>query len=107
MSTAEKRVSPRAHARFETGFSSERLEGSGVLCNFSSTGALVEEATEKPRVDSDLFLYVPLDGGRSFKARGSVVRHTETGFAIEYEKDPTDLQQLLEAAGAVALVTPE
>ncbi len=95
VTTVEKRLNPRSLARFETLFSSERLEGSGILCNFSSTGALVEEATKKPRVESDVFLYVPLDGDRSFKTSGSVVRHTETGFAIAFEKAPIDLQQLL------------
>ncbi len=103
MTTAEKRQSPRANARFETRFCWERLEGSGVLCNFSSTGALVEEATVKPEIGSHVMLHAPLDNGRTFETSGSVVRHTETGFAIEYEKAPIDLQQLLEDAGALAL----
>ena len=103
MSTGERRSS-RTYARFVTLFSSGRLEGSGALCNFSSTGALVEEATAKLWIGSRVFLHVSLDNDRTFEASGSVVRHTESGFAIEFEKAPTDLLQLVEDAGVLTLV---
>ncbi len=108
MSTAERRLGRRAITHFATLFSSGRLEGSGVLCDFSSTGARVEEATAKPAIDARVVLHVPLeDSDRSFETNGSVIRHTERGFAIEFEKAPIDLQQLLEDAGAVALMIDE
>ena len=94
--TTGKRRSPRTYACFETLVSSGRMEGSGVLCNVSSVGALVEEATAKPGIGSRVSLNVPLDDDLSFETSGSVVRHTESGFAIEFEKAPTDLLQLLE-----------
>lgn len=108
MTTAERRLSRRAITHFETLFSSGRLEGSGVLCDFSSTGARIEEATGKPTIGARVVLFTPLqDSDRSFETPGSVVRHTEGGFAIEFEKAPIDLQQLLEDAGAVALMIDE
>ena len=108
MSTAERRLSRRAITCFATLFSSGRVEGSGVLCDFSSTGARVEEATAKPSLDARLVLHIPLEGNdRSFETTGRVVRHTQDGFAIEFEKAPIDLQQLLEDAGAAALMIDE
>ena len=108
MSTAERRLSRRAITCFATLFSSGRVEGSGVLCDFSSTGARIEEATAKPSLDAQVILHIPLEGNdRSFETKGCVVRHTQSGFAVEFEKSPIDLQQLLEDAGAAALVIDE
>jgi hypothetical protein len=84
---SEIRRSPRIRTWFETHFSSQRQEGEGVLADVSYTGARVEDTGIQPSVGALAILYVCLpDDPKPFQLEGKVTRHTDAGFAIEYEK---------------------
>ena len=90
----EIRSSPRVRTWFETHFSSQRQEGEGVLADISYTGARVEETGIRPSVGALAILYVCLpDDPNPFQVEGKVARHTDSGFAIEYEKPDEDTRR--------------
>ena len=91
------RRSPRIRTWFETHFSSQRQEGEGVLADVSYTGARVEDTGIQPSVGALAILYVCLpDDPKPFQLEGKVVRHTEAGFAIEYEKPDEDTRRAVD-----------
>jgi hypothetical protein len=84
---SEIRSSPRIRTWFETHFSSQRQEGEGVLADVSYTGARVEDTGIQPSIGALAILYVCLpDDPKPFQLEGKVTRHTDAGFAIEYDK---------------------
>ena len=88
---SEIRRSPRIRTWFETHFSSQRQEGEGVLADVSYTGARVEDTGIRPSVGALAILYVCLpDDPKPFQLEGKVTRHTDAGFAIEYDKPDRD-----------------
>ncbi len=88
------RRSPRIRTWFETHFSSQRQEGEGVLADVSYTGARVEDTGIQPKVGALAILYVCLpDDPKPFQLEGKVARHTEAGFAIEYDKPDEDTRR--------------
>jgi len=90
----EIRSSPRVRTWFETHFSSQRQEGEGVLADVSYTGARVEETGIRPSIGALAILYVCLpDDPNPFQVEGKVARHTDSGFAIEYEKPDEDTRR--------------
>jgi uncharacterized protein (TIGR02266 family) len=80
----------------------------GVLTNISYSGALIEDTSMQPEIGTPIALYVYLEPPSAFEAAtpfeltGHVVRHSSTGFAIEYEDnlDP-DVRQMVDDAVAV------
>jgi hypothetical protein len=91
---SEIRRSPRIRTWFETHFSSQRQEGEGVLADVSYTGARVEDTGIRPSVGALAILYVCLpDDPKPFQLEGKVARHTDAGFAIEYEKPDEDTRR--------------
>lgn len=83
----EIRRSPRIRTWFETHFSSQRQEGEGVLADISYTGARVEDTGIQPKIGALAILYVCLpDDAKPFQLEGKIARHTDSGFAIEYER---------------------
>ena len=76
--------------------SSGRDEGDGFLTNISNAGALVEEVTSQPSIGNRVRLLVRLPDQAEFELVGRVVRHTENGFGIEFEKHYPILSHLID-----------
>jgi hypothetical protein len=90
----EIRSSPRVRTWFETHFSSQRQEGEGVLADVSYTGARLEDTGIRPSIGALAILYVCLpEDTKPFQLEGRVARHTDAGFAIEYEKPDQDTRR--------------
>ncbi len=85
-----------------------RMEAAGVLANISYSGALIEDTSMRPEIGTSVVLYVYLkpasafEGPTPFKLAGHVVRHTPTGFAIEYNDDlDPDVRRMVDDAAAL------
>jgi hypothetical protein len=101
----EKRRNFRVKTRFEILFSSRREEGTGVLADISESGALVENASLQPQPGGSIRVHIFLPNRpEPFELLGHVTRHTERGFAIEYEKLSSEVCRLLEDAAAIVAV---
>lgn len=100
----ERRSEGRVRTRFESLLSAGRQEGAGVLADISYHGALIEDATFQPEIGKELRIYVFVQPVSPFELRGTVVRHTETGFAIHYAADGEDLRRLVDDAAAIVNV---
>ena len=78
-------------------YSSSSEEGIGVLANNSSV---------RPSVGSTVRVYVfvepvdPIAPASPYELVGRVVRHSSTGFAIEYEDANPEVRQLVDEAAA-------
>ncbi len=97
---------PRIKAGLEVYFDSAREEGPAVLADISSVGALLEETLSRPRVGASVSMTV-FRPNRSAQVQvvGHVIRHTEAGFAVEFEEPNPDLYDLLveDAASATSV----
>jgi hypothetical protein len=84
------------------------VEDDGMLADISYSGALIEGTTMQPEIGTRVVLYVYLKPPSAFEAKapfeltGHIVRHSSTGFAIEYEDnlDP-DVRRMVDDAAAV------
>jgi len=101
---SNRRRNARIKTSFETLYSSERLEGAGVLMDLSYEGALLQDASSKPAVGAHVRLYVFVRPVDPFELLGSVVRHTADGFAIRFEKLDPDTQSLVDDVAAIVSV---
>ena len=95
----ERRESGRAGTLLDVVFSGGRDEGEGVLADVSSTGALLEDVSVSPPIDSDIQLVVFVEPTRVVELTGVVTRHTGTGFAVRFKQYSSELALLLEQAG--------
>ena len=103
-------VNRRRHVRFTTTLnahcSSDPGEGIGVLANISYCGALVEDSSIKPSVGSKVRVYVfvepvdPIAPASPYELVGRVVRHSSSGFAIDYEDDDPEVHRLVDETAA-------
>ena len=103
-------VNRRRHVRFTTNLnahcSSDPGEGIGVLANISYCGALIEDSSVQPSVGSRVRVYVfvepvdPIAPASPYELVGRVVRHSSSGFAIEYEDADLEVRQLVDEAAA-------
>ena len=83
----DKRSGSRIKAGIEVYFSAAREEGRAVLSDVSSVGVLLAETPSRPAVGARVRLTVHLPNrGRRLQVVGYVDRHTQDGFAIEYER---------------------
>ena len=106
--TTNRRRDDRTPIRLEVHFSFSRVEGFGKLADISYSGALIEDTAMRPMIGTTIVLYVYLKPPSAFEAAtpfelsGHVVRHSSTGFAIEYEDnhDP-DLRRMVDDAAAI------
>jgi uncharacterized protein (TIGR02266 family) len=95
----------RISIRLEVYFSEDLYEVVGTLTNISYSGALIEDTSMQPEIGTPIVLYVYLEPPNAFEAvspfelAGHVVRHSSTGFAIEYEDnlDP-DVRRMVDDA---------
>ncbi len=100
----------RVSMRLEAYCSEDLFEVVGVLADISYSGALIEDTSMQPEIGAPIVLYLHLKPPGSdkavspFKLTGHVVRHSSTGFAIEYERnfDPDVHRMLSDAAAIVA-----
>lgn len=99
-----QRQMPRFKAEFETLFSTERQEGAGVLADISYGGVRIDEASLQPKIGATLRIYVFLQPVSPVELRGTVIRHTESGFALSFEEESEEVRRLVDDLGA--LVTP-
>ncbi len=96
MSGVNRRHSRRIKTRFLALHSSGRDEGEGCITDISDSGALVEEVTSQPSIGKRVRLLVCLPDQAEFELVGRVVRHTEGGFGVEFEKHYPFLRQLID-----------
>ena len=102
----DNRISVRLAAFYYFG----RVDSVGMLVDISYSGALIEDTSNRPKIGTPIILQVffkspdSLKAATPFKLVGHVVRHTATGFAIEYDDklDPDARRIVDEAASIVA-----
>ena len=87
---------------------SGRSEVVGVLTNISYSGALIEETSMQPEILTSCVLHVhlkPRDAFRvvsPFELAGRTVRHSSTGFAIEFtDRSDPDVHRMVDDAAAI------
>ena len=102
----DTRRAPRIKVGLEVYYSSTREEGPAVLADVSSVGALLEQTQVRPRVGAKVGMTVFLpNGNERLQVDGQVIRHTEAGFAIEFERPSPHVYELLvEDAASVTSV---
>ena len=100
----EKRRDPRFEVALNAHYSSGPEEGIGVLSNISYSGALIEGSSVQPTVGTKVRVYVfvesddPIAPASPYELVGRVVRHSSSGFAIEYEDADPDVRELVDDA---------
>lgn len=101
MSDPQRRRETRVQTRFESLYSAGRSEGTGVLADISYTGALIVSASSSPDVGKQLRIYVFIQPVAPFELVGTVVRHTEDGFAIKYSGQTKELKRFVDDIAAM------
>ena len=104
---SNRRRAGRVPTQFESLYSAGRSEGTGVLTDISFTGAMIEGASLKPEIGKALRIYVFVQPVSPFEIVGTVVRHSEQGFAIEYPSLSDEVRRLVEDAAAIVNVDVE
>jgi hypothetical protein len=99
--TADKRRTGRVRARFDALYSAGRQEGAGVLADISYGGARIENSSIRPEIGTAVRVYVFIQPVSPFELVGTVVRHSDSGFAIEYKDLEPDVRQLVHEAAAI------
>jgi len=103
---SEKRRGDRIATALNAHYSSGPEDGIGVLANISYSGALIEGPAVQPAVGSRVRIYVftepvdPIAPASPYELVGRVVRHSSSGFAIEYEETDSEVRQLVDEAAA-------
>jgi hypothetical protein len=99
MTVTGKRRGTRIKTRFKSLYSAGDQEGSAVLAEISYSGARLEDVEFAPSLGARVCVYVWLPRqAEPFELVGKVVRQTENGFAIEYEKPGQDICHMVDAA---------
>jgi hypothetical protein len=97
----EKRKNPRFRTRFDALYSLGSEEGSGVLAEISYSSARLDEASQKPEPGTKVRLYVFVQPIQPFELAGHVVRHTGTGFAIDFDVSTPEIERLVDDVRAI------
>jgi len=106
--STDRRRGFRVSIRLEVYFSEDLYEVVGTLTNISYSGALIEDTSMQPEIGTPcaLYLYLTPPGDFNavspFKLTGHVVRHSSTGFAMEFDDtfDP-DVRRMVDDADAI------
>ena len=104
MHIENRRGDGRVQTRFESLYSSGRKEGTGTLIDISYSGAHIEGVSTQPELGKGLRLFVFVQPISPFELVGEVVRHTETGFAIEFSGLSDELKRFVDDVAAVVNV---
>ncbi len=107
MDDTDRRRGERVQTRFESLYSAGRSEGTGILSDISYSGALINSASLLPEVGKLLRIYVFVQPVDPFEMVGTVVRHTENGFAIEYDVQSGELKRFVDDAAAMVEPPPD
>jgi len=106
--STNKRRHDRIPIRLEVYCSFARVEGGAMLANISYSGALIENTSMRPEIGTPIVLFVYLkppgdfEAATPFELNGRVVRHSPTGFAVEYEDSlDSDLRRMVDDAARV------
>jgi len=100
----EKRRDARFPVALNAHYSAGPEEGIGVLSNISYSGALIDDSSVQPTVGARVRVYVfvesadPIAPASPYELVGRVVRHSSSGFAIEYEDPDPDVRELVDEA---------
>jgi hypothetical protein len=81
----EKRAAPRVKLRGPTEYRGAAVHGQGTVWDISVSGARIENASAAVERGATLGLrssFYP--GSFDVELKGDVVRHTETGFAVQF-----------------------
>jgi hypothetical protein len=103
-SYTEKRRDDRFPIALNAHYSAGPEDGIGVLSNISYSGALIEDSSVQPTVGARVRVYVfvesadPIAPASPYELVGRVVRHSSSGFAIEYEDPDPDVRELVDDA---------
>ena len=104
----KKRRGYRVSMRLEAYCSEDLFEVVGVLTNISYSGALIEETSMQPEIRTPCVLHVYLEPPDAFKVAspfdltGRIIRHSSTGFAIEFtDRFDPDVRRLVDDAAAI------
>ena len=100
----DRRATGRIKTRFETLYSVGRTEGTATLSNISHSGAHFTAVSHKPDIGKSLRIFILLKPVAPFELIGKVVRHTEDGFAIEYQAHDEELRRFVDNAAAIVKV---
>ena len=105
MDSLDRRRGARVKTRFESLYSTGPAEGTGMLADISYSGAQIVGASLKPEVDKPLRIYVFVQPVAPFELVGTVVRHTDDGFAIAFESLSDELRRFVDDAAAIVNVS--
>lgn len=97
----ERRDSDRVIANFECLCSGSRGKGSGFLVDISDSGALMEEASFVPVRGELIGIAIEIPVAESGLLIGWVTRHTNKGFAIEFDVSSPQSKRLVKEIGAI------
>jgi hypothetical protein len=101
-----RRTDNRIQARFESLYSAEQTEGMGTLVDISYSGALIEGSDRKPELGKPIRIFIFIQPVSPLELAGTVVRHTEEGFAVEYPEVGDEIRDLVDDAAAIVNVRP-
>ena len=97
----DRRKNPRFQTRFDTLYSVGAAEGAGVLAEISYSSARLDAVSLHPAIGTEIRLYIFIQPVMPFELAGTVVRHTDTGFAIQHELTEPELRHLVDDVAAI------
>jgi hypothetical protein len=97
----DKRKDPRFKTRFDVLYASGTEEGAGVITDLSYSGARLENVSVWPAVGMAVRLYVFVQPVAPFELVGHVTRHSDSGFAIQYDVGDPEVRRLVDDVSAI------
>jgi len=97
----DPRRSPRFRTRFDALIAADATQGAGELVEISYAGTLLDDASARPPVGARVTLYVFVAPVAPFELTGRVVRHTDRGFAIDYDLFDPEIRRLVDDVAAL------
>jgi hypothetical protein len=97
----ERRRSPRFKARFDALYTAGREEGGGTLVQLSYSGARLAQTSVQPEIGTKVTLYIFIQPVAPFELTGFVARHTEDGFALDYDLFDAEVRRLVDDVAAL------
>ena len=96
--THEQRAAPRKKTNLAVLCKSGSDRGAGRIVNISLSGALLEPASIRPQQGAPVKILFALPGAKSARdLSGTVVRHTEIGFAMQFLAADNTLREVMSA----------
>ena len=93
---SQKRIHPRAEVEIIVLCASGTDRGAGTLESLSLSGALLQKTSIRPKLGAAVEIRFRLPGDEKPVAlAGTAVRHSTSGFAIEFATSPDIVRQIL------------